>query len=43
MLKAYLIKNEGEESIYYKDKADRTIDLSSVIKRTYTIKKTRSA
>ncbi|MDY2522290.1 DUF3644 domain-containing protein [Weissella confusa] len=39
MLKAYLIKNEGEESIYYKDKADRTIDLSSVIKRTYTNKK----
>lgn len=39
MLKAYLIKNEGEQAIYFKDKVDRTIDLSSVIKRIYTNKK----
>lgn len=36
MLKAYLIKKEGEQAIYFKDKVDRTIDLSAVIKRIYT-------
>lgn len=39
MLKAYLINTEGEKSIYFKDNVDRTIDLSSVIKRIYTNKK----
>ena len=36
MLKAYLIKNKGEESIYYKDKKDRTISLGDCIKKIFT-------
>ena len=36
MLKAYLIKTNGYNSIYYKDKPDRTISLSECIKRIFT-------
>ena len=31
MLKAYLIKTKGEESIYYKDNPERTINLENCI------------
>lgn len=36
MLKAYLIKSNGESSIYYKDKPNRTISLSECVKRIFT-------
>ena len=36
MLKAYLIKKNGYNSIYYKNKPDRTISLSECIKRIFT-------
>lgn len=36
MLKAYLIKNKGENSIYYKDKQHRTLSLESCIKKIMT-------
>lgn len=36
MLKAYLIKIKGIESIYYKDKPSRTISLSECIKMIFT-------
>lgn len=36
MLKAYLIKRNGQPSIYYKDKKDRTISLSECVKKVFT-------
>ena len=33
MLKAYLIKTKGEESIYYKDNPERTINLENCINK----------
>ena len=36
MLKAYLIKTKGEESIYYKDNPERTINLENCIKLIFT-------
>lgn len=36
MLKAHLIKTKGEESIYYKDNLDRTINLENCIKLIFT-------
>lgn len=36
MLKAYLIKKEGNESIYYKDNHNRTITLENCIKKIFT-------
>lgn len=36
MLKAYLIKKEGQSVIYYKNKSDRTISLSECIKKVFT-------
>ena len=36
MLKSYLIKKYGQESIYYKNKTDRTISLSECIKKIFT-------
>lgn len=36
MLKSYLIKNNGESNIYYKNKPDRSISLSDCIKRVFT-------
>ena len=36
MLKAYLVKINGNESIYYKNKPDRTISLSDCIKKIFT-------
>lgn len=40
MLKAYLIKREGEDSIYYKDNSERTITLENCIKKIFTNEKT---
>lgn len=39
MLKAHLIKTKGNNSIYYKDKPDRTISLSNCIEKIFTNKK----
>ena len=36
MLKAYLVKTKGLESIYFKDKKDRTISLENCIKSIFT-------
>lgn len=36
MLKAYLIKTNGKNSIYYKNKPDRTISLSECVKKIFT-------
>lgn len=36
LLKAYLMQKDGEESIYYKDKPDRTISLENCIQRVFT-------
>lgn len=36
LLKAYLIKNKGKSSIYYKDKPERTISLSDCVKKVFT-------
>lgn len=36
MLKAYLIKTRGENSIYYKDNLDRTINLENCIRLVFT-------
>ena len=36
MLKAHLINTKGEESIYYKDNKDRTINLENCIKLVFT-------
>lgn len=36
MLKSYLIKTQGETSIYYKDKRERTITLENCIKKIIT-------
>lgn len=36
MLKAHLINTKGEESIYYKDNKDRTINLENCIKLIFT-------
>lgn len=38
MLKAYLVKRDGEQSIYYKKSKDRTLELSAVISKIYTDK-----
>lgn len=32
LLKAYIIKNEGELAIYYSDKPDRSISLETAVK-----------
>ena len=40
MLKAYLIKKSGEQSIYYKDNPKRTITLENCIQRIFTNEKT---
>ena len=39
LLKAYIIKNSGMQSIYYKDKPERTIALTDCIKKVFTNKK----
>ncbi|MDD7390976.1 MAG: DUF3644 domain-containing protein [Lachnospiraceae bacterium] len=39
MLKAYLIKRDGEESVYYTDKKNRTISLENCIQRVFTNEK----
>jgi len=39
MLKAHLIKTQGEESIYYKDKPNRTISLENCIQMVFTNEK----
>ena len=39
LLKSYLIKNYGMDSIYYKDKIERTISLSDCIKKIFTNEK----
>lgn len=39
MLKAYLIKRDGSQSIYYKDNPDRTITLENCIRRIFTNEK----
>lgn len=36
LLKAYMIKNKGEDSIYYKDSPDRTFSLNRCIKEVFT-------
>jgi len=36
MLKAEMIRQNGEESIYYRDNPDRTISLSDAIKKVFT-------
>lgn len=36
MLKAYLIKANGKNSIYYKNKPDRTISLNECVKKIFT-------
>ncbi len=36
MLKAYMIKQYGEESIYFKDHPDRTLSLMDCVKKVYT-------
>ncbi|WP_438734563.1 DUF3644 domain-containing protein [Enterococcus sp. AZ128] len=36
MLKSYLIKKVGEQSIYYNDKPDRTINLENAVKLCFT-------
>lgn len=36
MLKAYLIKTNGNSSIYYKNNPDRTISLSECVKKVFT-------
>ncbi|MFR0609430.1 DUF3644 domain-containing protein [Limosilactobacillus mucosae] len=38
MLKAYLINRDGESSIYYHDKVDRTISLEETIRKVFTNK-----
>lgn len=38
LLKAYMIKKLGENSIYYKDNADRTLNLENCIKKVLTNK-----
>lgn len=39
MLKAYLIKRDGDASIYYSDKENRTISLENCIQRVFTNEK----
>lgn len=39
MLKAYLIKRDGEESIYYRDKPNRTITLENCVQKIFTNEK----
>lgn len=39
MLKAYMIKRDGESSIYYSDNRDRTLSLTDCIKRVFTNEK----
>lgn len=36
MLKAHMIKNYGDDSIYYKDNPDRTLSLENCIKKVFT-------
>ena len=38
MLKAYLVNKDGLESIYFKDKPDRTLSLENCIKKVFTNK-----
>lgn len=35
MLKAYIINNDGEESIYFKDSKDRTISLENAVETVF--------
>ncbi len=39
MLKAHMIKKFGEDSIYYKDKPNRTISLDNCVKKVFTNEK----
>lgn len=39
MLKSYMIKREGKDSIYYPDNPNRTITLENCINRVFTNKK----
>lgn len=39
LLKSYLVKTEGVNSIYYKDKPDRTISLYDCVKKVFTNEK----
>lgn len=39
LLKSYIIKNNGKDSIYYKDKSNRTITLTDCIKKIFTNEK----
>lgn len=39
LLKAYIIKNEGELAIYYSDKPDRSISLETAVKKIFTNEK----
>ncbi len=39
MLKAYLIKKYGSESVYYKDNTDRTISFENAIRKVFTNEK----
>lgn len=39
MLKAYLIKTQGEQSIYFSDKPDRTISLENCLQKIFTNEK----
>ena len=36
LLKAYIIKNEGELAIYYADKPNRSISLETAVKKIFT-------
>lgn len=40
MLKAYLIRKYGEDSIYYKDNPNRTITLENCLQKIFTNEKT---
>lgn len=40
MLKAYLIKRDGENAIYYSDKPNRTISLENCVQKIFTNEKT---
>lgn len=39
MLKAYLIKKDGDGAVYYQDKKNRTISLENCIQRVFTNEK----
>ena len=39
MLKAYMLKRDGERSIYYKDNPNRTLSLENCVKKVFTNEK----